>query len=57
MMAAFAGFERSMIKERQREGIQAAKETGKQIGANPKLDRAQVREFRKRVNRVKAKLH
>ncbi len=37
MMGAFAEFERSMIRERQREGIAAAKKKGKQIGAKPKL--------------------
>lgn len=42
MMGAFAEFERSMIRERQREGIAAAKAKGKQIGAKPKLTPEQV---------------
>lgn len=37
MMGAFSEFERALIKERQREGIVAAKAQGKQIGAAPKL--------------------
>lgn len=32
MMGAFAEFERSMINERQREGIKAAKDAGKHLG-------------------------
>jgi DNA invertase Pin-like site-specific DNA recombinase len=38
-----------LIRERQREGIKAAQAAGKQIGAKPKLDRAQIRAIRKRV--------
>ena len=49
MMGAFAEFERSMIRERQREGIKAAQAAGKQIGAKPKLDKSQVRDIKKRV--------
>lgn len=37
MMGAFAQFERSMIRERQREGIAAAKAAGKKLGAPSKL--------------------
>jgi len=37
MMGAFAQFERSLIRERQREGIAAAKAAGKQVGAPPKV--------------------
>ena len=55
MMGAFAEFERSMIRERQREGIKAAKAAGKQIGAKPKLDRSQVREIRKRLKEGEGK--
>ena len=50
MMGAFAEFERSMIRERQREGIAAAKKNGKQIGAKPKLAIEQVAELKKRLN-------
>ena len=49
MMGAFAEFERSMIRERQREGIKAAQAAGKQIGAKPKLDKGQIREVKKRA--------
>ena len=38
MMGAFAQFERSLIRERQREGIAAAKAAGKPIGAPSKLN-------------------
>lgn len=36
MMGAFAEFERTMIKSRQREGIDAAKKAGKHLGRPPK---------------------
>jgi len=49
MMGAFAEFERAMIKERQREGIAAAKKKGKQIGAKKKLTEEQVTEIRDRL--------
>ncbi|MGI2028691.1 recombinase family protein [Endozoicomonas acroporae] len=49
MMGAFAEFERSMIRERQREGIAAAKKQGKQIGAKPKLPPKQVKELTDRA--------
>ena len=49
MMGAFAEFERSMIRERQREGIRAAQAAGKQIGAKPKLDKDQVRAIKARL--------
>ena len=42
MMGAFAEFERSMIRERQREGIAAARKKGKQIGAKAKLTGGQI---------------
>ena len=38
MMGAFAQFERSMIRERQREGIAAAKAKGKHMGRPSELD-------------------
>jgi DNA invertase Pin-like site-specific DNA recombinase len=49
LMGAFAEFERSLIRERQREGIAAAKAAGKQIGAKPKLDKSEVKEIKKRL--------
>jgi len=50
VMGAFAEFERSMIRERQREGIQAAKKAGKQIGAKPKLTPEQVAQIKTRIS-------
>ena len=38
LMGAFAEFERSMIKSRQREGIDAAREAGIALGRRPKLN-------------------
>ncbi len=38
MMGAFAEFERTMIKSRQREGIDAAKKAGKHLGRPNKID-------------------
>jgi DNA invertase Pin-like site-specific DNA recombinase len=49
IMGATAEFERSMIRERQREGIAAAKAKGKHLGRVAKLKPAQVKELRKRV--------
>jgi DNA invertase Pin-like site-specific DNA recombinase len=49
VMGAIAQFERALIKERQREGIAAAKANGKQVGAKPKLTHEQVAEIRQRV--------
>lgn len=37
MMGAFAEFERTMIRSRQREGIDAAKRAGKHLGRPPKI--------------------
>lgn len=55
MMGAFAEFERSLIKERQREGIAKAKEMGKQIGRKRALSDDQVAEIKKRVDAGEAK--
>ncbi|MFD2111179.1 recombinase family protein [Thiorhodococcus fuscus] len=49
MMGAFAEFERSMIRERQREGIAEAKRQGKQIGRARKLDDDQIAAVRERI--------
>ena len=49
MMGAFAEFERSMIKERQREGIQAAQKKGIKFGAKKKLTNEQVEEIKSRI--------
>jgi len=45
MMGAFAQFERSMIRERQREGIAAAKAAGKKMG-RPGLNDDQLKSLR-----------
>lgn len=50
MMGAFAEFERTLINERRSEGIAKAKALGKQIGAKPKLDAAQVIELKARAS-------
>ncbi len=52
LLGAVAQFERSMIRERQAEGIKAAKERGVYKGGKPKLSDAQVLEL---LRRVKAK--
>ncbi|MBU1344164.1 MAG: recombinase family protein [Proteobacteria bacterium] len=44
MMGAFAEFERSLIKERQLEGIAAAKKKGKHLGRLPSLSVDQKKE-------------
>lgn len=47
MMGAFAEFERSLILERQKEGIAVAKAAGAYKGRRPKLSAAQEEEIRK----------
>jgi DNA invertase Pin-like site-specific DNA recombinase len=49
LLGAVAEFERSMIRERQREGIALAKKAGVYKGRKPSLTPAQVAEIRKRV--------
>lgn len=48
MLGAVAEFERSMILERQREGIAIAKAKGKYKGGKPKLSEEQVNELKSR---------
>ena len=48
MMGAFAQFERSLIRERQREGIAAAKAAGKPLGRRAAMTPAQIAEARAR---------
>lgn len=50
VMGAFAEFERSLIRERQREGIALAKKAGVYKGRKPSLTPARVAEIRKRVD-------
>lgn len=49
MIGAFAEFERSMIRERQREGIEAAKRKGVYKGRKAALSPEQVEEIKERV--------
>ena len=49
VMGAFAEFERSLIKERQREGIALAKQKGVYKGRKPSLTPEQVQTLRARV--------
>src|SRR5271156_3843550 len=49
MMGAFAEFERSLILERQREGIAIAKSEGKYKGRKPSLSVERAAELRKRI--------
>ena len=49
VMGAFAEFERSLIKERQREGIALAKAAGRYRGGQNKLTDAKAAELRKRA--------
>lgn len=46
VMGAFAQFERSMVRERQREGIQAAKAAGKHIGRPSGLSDKQIKSLK-----------
>ena len=55
VMGAFAEFERSLIKERQREGIALAKQRGLYKGRRPSLDQEQISEMRRRVASGEAK--
>ncbi|MBT9100502.1 recombinase family protein [Methylovulum psychrotolerans] len=49
MLGAFAQFERALIKERQKEGIEQALKKGVKFGARPKLKPGQVEELKARV--------
>jgi DNA invertase Pin-like site-specific DNA recombinase len=49
VMGAFAEFERSLIRERQREGITLAKKAGVYKGRKPSLTPERVKELRARV--------
>lgn len=50
LLGAVAEFERSLINERQREGIEQAKKRGVYTGRKPALDDAQVAELKRRAN-------
>jgi len=49
VMAAFAQFERSIIRERQREGIEIAKTKGKYKGRKPSLTPQQIETIKARI--------
>jgi len=49
VMGAFAEFERSLIRERQREGISIAKKKGLYKGRKPSLSKEQIEELKIRV--------
>lgn len=50
MLATFAEFERSMIRERQREGISIAKAEGRYKGRTKALSAAQVEEIKQKMS-------
>ena len=50
VMGAFAEFERSLIRERQLEGIQIAKQKGAYRGRQRSLSEEDIRELRRRVD-------
>lgn len=50
MMGAFAEFERALILERQREGIEQARAAGKYLGRKPALEKEAKAELKKRAN-------
>jgi DNA invertase Pin-like site-specific DNA recombinase len=50
VMGAFAEFERTLIRERQREGIALAKQRGAYRGRKKALNNAQIDELRRRAN-------
>jgi DNA invertase Pin-like site-specific DNA recombinase len=55
IMGAFAEFERSLIKERQREGIAIAKADGRYKGRKKALTPEQIAELRQRVDKGEPK--
>lgn len=54
VMAAFAEFERELIRERQKEGIKAARKAGKQIGRAKKLTDKQISQLMEEANQPDA---
>lgn len=46
MLGAFSEFERNLIKERQREGIELAKRNGKRLGRKPALKKTDISEIK-----------
>ena len=57
VMGAFAEFERSLIKERQMEGIALAKKRGAYKGRKPSLSNKQIEEIKVRITNGDKKSH
>lgn len=55
MLASFAEFERNMIQERQREGVQIAKAKGVYKGRKQEMTEERIAELRRRVEAGEAK--
>ena len=55
VMGAFGEFERALIKERQREGIEIARKKGLYKGRKPKLTQEQILELKLRVENKESK--
>jgi len=55
VLGSFAEFERSLIRERQREGIALARKQGKYKGRKPSLTPEQAADLRKRAKAGEAK--
>jgi len=57
MMAALAEFERSLISERTRAGMAAAKANGKRLGRQPRLTSSQLDEVNRRLSSEQASIN
>jgi hypothetical protein len=57
VMGAFAEFERSLIRERQREGIALARQRGAYRGRKKSLSPERIEELRRRATSGEKKLH
>ena len=57
VMGAFAEFERSLLRERQREGIVLAKQRGAYRGRKPSLSAAQITDLKRRIAAGERKAH
>jgi DNA invertase Pin-like site-specific DNA recombinase len=57
MMGAFSEFERSIIKQRQKEGITLAKKRGAYKGRKPSLNDVQAEQLRLRARAGEKKTH
>ena len=57
MLAAFAQFERSIMRERQKEGVQLAKAAGAYKGRKQEMTEERIGEIKRRVKAGEAKAH